>query len=142
MEVGVFFYSSFINPFFVISFALVGGALILVLLVTASTLAVHAAESLVDRRRVLAALVAAGISQQSLTYGNVSYVLVSWFSWRFRACPCRPAIAPPGHPRPWTVHGRSSSKAGWVWPYRPGRWFGRCRSPDSSASSRGPRWTW
>jgi len=60
MEVGVFFYSSFINPFFVISFALVGGALILVLLVTASTLAVHAAESLVDRRRVLAALVAAG----------------------------------------------------------------------------------
>ena len=42
------------------SFALVGAALILVLLVTASTLAVHAAESLVDRRRVLAALVAAG----------------------------------------------------------------------------------
>ncbi|MEO8518890.1 MAG: FtsX-like permease family protein [Dermatophilaceae bacterium] len=62
MEVGVFFYSnsSFIDPFFVISFALVGAALILVLLVTASTLAVHAAESLVDRRRVLAALVAAG----------------------------------------------------------------------------------
>jgi len=60
MEVGVFFYSRFIDPFFVISFALVGGALILVLLVTASTLAVHAAESLVDRRRVLAALVAAG----------------------------------------------------------------------------------
>ena len=60
MEVGIFFYSSFINPFFVISFALVGAALILVLLVTASTLAVHAAESLVDRRRVLAALAAAG----------------------------------------------------------------------------------
>jgi len=60
MEVGVFFYGSFIDPFFVTSFALVGGALILVLLVTASTLAVHAAESLVDRRRVLAALVAAG----------------------------------------------------------------------------------
>jgi len=62
MEVGVFFYSnsSFIDPFFVTSFALVGGVLILVLLVTASTLAVHAAESLVDRRRVLAALVAAG----------------------------------------------------------------------------------
>ena len=60
MEVGSFFYSSFIDPFFVISFALVGAALILVLLVTASTLAVHAAESLVDRRRVLAALVAAG----------------------------------------------------------------------------------
>jgi hypothetical protein len=60
MEVGVFFYSSFIEPFFVISFALVGAALIVVLLVTASTLAVHAAESLVDRRRVLAALVAAG----------------------------------------------------------------------------------
>ena len=62
MEVGVFFYSnsSFIDPFFVTSFALVGGALVLVLLVTASTLAVHAAESLVDRRRVLAALVAAG----------------------------------------------------------------------------------
>jgi hypothetical protein len=32
----------------------------LVLLVTASTLAVHAAESILDRRRVLAALVAAG----------------------------------------------------------------------------------
>jgi hypothetical protein len=60
MEVGTFFYSSFIDPFFVISFALVGVALVLVLLVTASTLAVHAAESLVDRRRVLAALVAAG----------------------------------------------------------------------------------
>lgn len=60
MEVGVFFYSSFIDPFFVTSFALVGAALILVLLVTASTLAVHAAESLMDRRRVLAALVAAG----------------------------------------------------------------------------------
>jgi len=60
MEVGVFFYSSFIDPFFVTSFALVGAALILVLLVTASTLAVHAAESLVDRRKVLAALVAAG----------------------------------------------------------------------------------
>ena len=60
IEVGAFFYSSFIDPFFVISFALVGIALILVLLVTASTLAVHAAESLVDRRRVLAALVAAG----------------------------------------------------------------------------------
>jgi hypothetical protein len=44
----------------VISFTLVGAALILVLLVTASTLAVHAAESLVDRRRVLAALAAAG----------------------------------------------------------------------------------
>jgi hypothetical protein len=44
----------------VISFALVGAAIILVLLVTASTLAVHAAESLVDRRRVFAALVAAG----------------------------------------------------------------------------------
>lgn len=62
MEVGVFFYSnsSFIDPFFVTSFALVGAALLLVLLVTASTLAVHAAESLVDRRRVLAALAAAG----------------------------------------------------------------------------------
>ena len=60
MEVGVFFYSSFIDPFFLISFALVGGALILVLLVIASTLSVHAAESLVDRRRVFAALVAAG----------------------------------------------------------------------------------
>jgi hypothetical protein len=48
------------NPFVVISYALVGVALILVLLVTASTLAVHAAESILDRRRVLAALVAAG----------------------------------------------------------------------------------
>ena len=48
------------DPFFVISYALLGGALLLVLLLTASTLAVHAAESLVDRRRVLAGLVAAG----------------------------------------------------------------------------------
>jgi hypothetical protein len=60
MEVGTFFGSPFVDPFVVISFALVGVVLILVLLVTASTLAVHAAESLVDRRRVLAALVAAG----------------------------------------------------------------------------------
>ena len=50
----------FVDPFFAISFALVGVALILVLIVTASTLAVHAAESILDRRRVLAALVAAG----------------------------------------------------------------------------------
>jgi hypothetical protein len=50
----------FDNAFVVISFALVGVALILVLLVTASTLAVHAAESVLDRRRVLAALAAAG----------------------------------------------------------------------------------
>jgi hypothetical protein len=48
------------NRFALISFALVGVAIILVLLVTASTLAVHAAESVLDRRRVLAALVAAG----------------------------------------------------------------------------------
>jgi len=60
MEAGLFFYSSSIDPFFVTSFALAGAALVLVLLVTASTLTVHAAESLVDRRRVLAALVAAG----------------------------------------------------------------------------------
>jgi hypothetical protein len=60
MEGGVFFYSDFVDPFFVISFALVGLALLLVLVVTFSTLAVHAAESLVDRRRVLAVLVAAG----------------------------------------------------------------------------------
>jgi hypothetical protein len=50
----------FDNTFVVISFTLVGVAIILVLLVTASTLAVHAAESILDRRRVLAALVAAG----------------------------------------------------------------------------------
>ena len=60
LELGPFFGSVFIDPFFVISYALVGVVLILVLLVTASTLAVHAAETLVDRRRVLAALVAAG----------------------------------------------------------------------------------
>jgi hypothetical protein len=53
-------FGPFDNTFVVISFALVGVALILVLLVTASTLAVHAAESILDRRRVLAALVAAG----------------------------------------------------------------------------------
>jgi hypothetical protein len=62
LEGGIFFYSNlnFIDPFFVFSFALVGAALVLVLLITVSTLAVHAAESLVDRRRVLAALAAAG----------------------------------------------------------------------------------
>lgn len=59
MEISVFF-GPLIDPFFVISYSLVGVALILVLLVTASTLAVHAAESILDRRRVLAALVAAG----------------------------------------------------------------------------------
>jgi len=59
MELTVFL-GTRIDPFFAISFALVGVALILVLLVTASTLAVHAAESILDRRRVLAALVAAG----------------------------------------------------------------------------------
>ncbi len=47
-------------PFFTTSYALVGIALLLALLVTTSTLAVHAAESLVDRRRVLAGLVASG----------------------------------------------------------------------------------
>ena len=60
MEAGAFFGSAFIDPFFVTSYALVGVALILVLLVTASTLAVHAAESLVDRRRVFASLAAVG----------------------------------------------------------------------------------
>ena len=62
MEVGVLAYSNdpFTDWFKVISFVLVGLALILVLVVTACTMAVHAAESLVDRRRVLAALVAAG----------------------------------------------------------------------------------
>lgn len=44
----------------VILLAQVVASLVLVLIVTASTLAVHAAESLVDRRRILAALVAAG----------------------------------------------------------------------------------
>jgi hypothetical protein len=60
MEVDAFFSSTFIDRFTVISFALVGAALLLVLLVTASSLAVQAAESLVDRRRVLAVLAAAG----------------------------------------------------------------------------------
>ena len=62
MEAGVFFGGNDrgYDPFFVTSFVLVGIALLLVLLVTASTLSVHAAESLVDRRRVLAGLVAAG----------------------------------------------------------------------------------
>jgi len=48
------------NLSLLILLALVVASLILVLIVTASTLAVHAAESLVDRRRILAALVAAG----------------------------------------------------------------------------------
>ena len=64
MEAGVFFGNTSAapirNPFFLTSFLILGGALLLVLLVTASTLSVHAAESLVDRRRVLAGLVAAG----------------------------------------------------------------------------------
>jgi hypothetical protein len=59
LELGAFL-GPFVDPFLAISYALVGVALILVLLVTASTLAVHAAESILDRRRVLAALVAAG----------------------------------------------------------------------------------
>jgi FtsX-like permease family len=50
----------FVDPFLAISFALVGVAITLVLLVTATTLAVHAAESILDRRRVLAALAATG----------------------------------------------------------------------------------
>jgi hypothetical protein len=48
------------DAFYVASFVMVAVALLLVLLVMASTLSVHAAESLVDRRRVLAGLVAAG----------------------------------------------------------------------------------
>ena len=64
MEAGVFFGDTseapIRDPFFLTSFLILGGALLLVLLVTASTLSVHAAESLVDRRRVLAGLVAAG----------------------------------------------------------------------------------
>ncbi|MGH8893212.1 MAG: FtsX-like permease family protein [Actinomycetes bacterium] len=48
------------DSFFVVSFVLVAVALLLALLVTTSTLAVHAVESLVDRRRVLSGLVAAG----------------------------------------------------------------------------------
>ncbi len=62
LEAGIFFGDNGrgYDPFFVTSFVLVGIALLLVLLVTASTLSVHAAESLVDRRRVLAGLVAAG----------------------------------------------------------------------------------
>jgi len=59
LELGVFL-GPFVDPFLAISYALVGVALILVLLVIASTLAVHATESILDRRRVLAALVAAG----------------------------------------------------------------------------------
>jgi hypothetical protein len=54
------------DPFFVTSFVLLGVALLLVLLVIAGTLAVHAAESIVDRRRVLACLVAAGTPVQLL----------------------------------------------------------------------------
>ncbi len=48
------------DQFVVTSFLMVGAATLLVLVVTAMSLSVHAAESLVDRRRVLAALVAAG----------------------------------------------------------------------------------
>jgi hypothetical protein len=48
------------DSFFVTSFALVGAALLVALVVTTSALAVHAVESLLDRRRAMAALVAAG----------------------------------------------------------------------------------
>jgi hypothetical protein len=67
LEVGIFYQwlsDSTANRRFdlglMILLAQVIASLILVLIVTASTLAVHAAESLVDRRRVLAGLVAAG----------------------------------------------------------------------------------
>ncbi len=54
------------DPFFVGSFALVGAALLVALAVATCTLAVHAAESLLDRRRPLAALAAAGTPVDTL----------------------------------------------------------------------------
>ncbi len=51
------------EPFYVTSYVLVGAALLIALIVTTSTLAVHGVESLLDRRRALAALVAAGAEQ-------------------------------------------------------------------------------
>jgi hypothetical protein len=48
------------DPFFVGAFLLLGLALLVALVVTTGTLAVHAVESLLDRRRALASLVAAG----------------------------------------------------------------------------------
>lgn len=49
-----------IDPFFVASFLLVGAGVLLALVVTTTTLAIHAAETMIDRKRALAALVAAG----------------------------------------------------------------------------------
>ncbi|MEP6526915.1 MAG: FtsX-like permease family protein [Nocardioidaceae bacterium] len=48
------------DPFFVSSFLLILTLLLLALLVTTSTLAIHAVESMIDRRRAMAGLVAAG----------------------------------------------------------------------------------
>lgn len=50
-----------LDPFFVGSFLLVGAGLLVALVVTTTALAVHAAESMIDRKRVLAGLVAAGM---------------------------------------------------------------------------------
>jgi hypothetical protein len=55
------------DSFYVTSLALVGAALLVALAITTSSLAVHAVESLLDRRRALAALVAAG-TEPSVLY--------------------------------------------------------------------------
>lgn len=50
-----------LDPFFVASFLLVGAGVLLALVVTTTTLAIHAAETMIDRKRALASLAAAGM---------------------------------------------------------------------------------
>ena len=49
-----------LDSFFLASFLIIGVGLLLALVVTTTTMAVHAAETMIDRKRVLAGLVAAG----------------------------------------------------------------------------------
>lgn len=55
-----------VDPFYYISVALVGGALVVALLVAIGTLGVHSVESLLDRKRSIASLVALGAPLEML----------------------------------------------------------------------------
>ena len=54
------------DPFYYISLALVGGALLVALLVAIGTLAAHSVESLLDRKRSVASLAALGMPMEEL----------------------------------------------------------------------------
>ena len=54
------------DPFYSISLALVGGALLVALLVAVGTLAAHSVESLLDRKRSVASLMALGMRLDEL----------------------------------------------------------------------------